>query len=109
MARRSGTRTNPSKSPSSAPSARRKVLLPEPLRPSSATNSPERISRFSPLRTTLSPNVFRTSRAMTTVSVTSSVAVIHPPPRQQAPFEEADDDDRRQPQDRVHPDQHEDD
>ena len=94
MARRSGTRRTPSTSPSSAPSARRNVLLPEPLRPSSATNSPradlagrarrERRCRRTP---------FGGRRATTTVSVGASVTVIGSSPGQQPGLEEADDED----------------
>src|SRR5437763_5428286 len=107
MARRSGTRRKPSTSLSSAPRARRKVLLPEPLLPRSATNSPDRISRSSPSRTTLSPNAFWMLRATTTVSVNVSVAVICSPPGEQPAFDEAHHQDRNQPEDRVHGDQHE--
>src|SRR3954447_9969435 len=109
MARRSGTRRKPSTSLSSAPSARRNVLLPEPLRPRSATNSPARISRSRPLIITLSPNTFRMPRAITTVSVKVSIAVIDSSPGEQSPFEEADHENRYQSEDCVHGDQYEDD
>src|SRR5690606_26563721 len=46
---------------SSVMSRRRMVVLPEPLGPIRVTRSPALMSRFSPLRTTLSPNFLTTS------------------------------------------------
>ncbi|CAO5161418.1 hypothetical protein FAIPA1_200053 [Frankia sp. AiPs1] len=55
-ARRSGTSSSPPASESRPARARRRVLLPEPLRPSNATNSPGAASRSMPRSTRRGPN-----------------------------------------------------
>src|SRR3712207_6635332 len=45
---------------------RSSVLLPEPERPKITTHSPSPTSRFTPFKTSFSPNTLRTSRSLTT-------------------------------------------
>ena len=73
-ARRSGTRISPVTAGSRPARARRNVLLPEPLRPSSATNSPGRMSRSMPRSTVAIAEAARRRRARCTAT-SSSVSV----------------------------------
>ena len=106
--RRRARGSRPSTPRSRPASARRSVLLPEPLRPSRATNSPGRRSRSRPSSTSRSPKRPRGRRGPTTARPSASTAtaargdatVASPArlPAQQPPLEGADERRRREPE-----------